>query len=205
MFSLHHLAPDLLHQVAFHVGSADPLGPPTSLASFLRTDKSIHYQLNSKRNPHLWADLFRHSFDVSSLRRRFPADCLTAKSLAEEFERRWKSLTRIRHAAETHDWRKKAYKEVHITEDMLTVFLMLTESDGKNAIQLIRWANVDHWIASFVHKFLGEAFRYPKMPPEKPLWSLAMWVTWMMTDYSVSPSRVSDVTNMLTIDSRTTP
>ena len=187
MFPFHRLAPDVFDTIAHYVGTADPLGPPASLASFLRTDRFIYSHLNPRQNPHLWANLFRHSFDMAALRRRFPSDWLTSSCLANEFERRWKSLARIRKTARTNNWTKKVYRESHIAEDMLTVFLMLTESDGKNAIQLIQWANVDDWISSYTYKFFVEALtRNPRMPPEKPIWSLALWITWMLTDYGES-------------------
>ncbi|KAG8956606.1 hypothetical protein FRC04_000084 [Tulasnella sp. 424] len=184
--SLTNLAPDVLTHVALCLATSsdpNPLGPPRHLLSLLLTNKRLYTLLNYRDNACLYAEIFRYQFDVRSLHRRLPSSRLTAQNLAAELIRRWTSLKRISRQGSSGDWRPRTYPDHQIKEDLMTTFLMFLESDGRNAIQLIQYAQVHNWINQYYEFRLTTIHREPTMPAETDEASLAMWIAWLLTDY----------------------
>ncbi|KAG8935020.1 hypothetical protein FRC01_010525 [Tulasnella sp. 417] len=185
--TLASLPPDVLTHVALCLATStdsNPLGPPKHLVPFLSTSKTVNDTLSYKMNPFLYAEIFRYQFDIRSLRRRLPSSRLTAPNLGAELQRRWICLKRIqRQGKSTADWRSRTYPDHEIKEDLMTAFLMLLESDGRNAIQLIRYAQLHSWINQYCQLRLTKIHREPSMPAETDEASLAMWIAWLLTDY----------------------
>ncbi|KAG8961278.1 hypothetical protein FRC00_012774 [Tulasnella sp. 408] len=81
------------------------------------------------------------------------------------------------------DWRARTYADHQIKEDLMTAFLMLLESDGRNAMQLIQYAQLHSWINQYYQFRLTKIHHEPSMPAESDEASLAMWIAWLLTDY----------------------
>lgn len=184
--TLTSLPPDVLTHVALCLATStdsNPVGPPKHLLPFLLTSRTVNNHVSYNTNPSLYADIFRYQFDVRSLHRRLPSSRLTAPNLAAELRRRWTSLKRILKQGASADWRDRTYKDHEIKEDLMTAFLMLLESDGRNAIQLIQYAQLHSWINQYYQIRLTKIHREPSMPAETDEASLAMWIAWLLTDY----------------------
>ncbi|KAG8937125.1 hypothetical protein FRC02_006325 [Tulasnella sp. 418] len=185
--SFNSLHTDLIHIIGFHAGTTPLLGPPSGLVPLLSVSKRIHSVLNSESNPHLYSQLFRAKFDSLAIRRRFPVSSITARALTDELARRWRSLARIRKWAtipNENAWKYTArYRTRESREDLMTAYIMLTESDGYNALQLLRWAHLDEYLIRYrKHRFVDE-HADSDMPSETEEKSLFFGVLWMLLDY----------------------
>ncbi|KAG8898460.1 hypothetical protein FRB99_007427 [Tulasnella sp. 403] len=178
---IHTLAPELVQRIALHLLRDYPLGPPQPILPLLLTDRFFYDSLNSNDHPHLYAQIFRRSFDVEAIKRRFPRDQLTAGNLTRELQRRWRCLTRMRRMAASFGWR--TYVEADRTEDLTTAFVVLTESDGMNALQLIQWVNLPTWLDKYITTHVVPHHTTPQMPPDSPQTCLAIQLSWMLCDY----------------------
>ncbi|KAG8989320.1 hypothetical protein FRB94_014481 [Tulasnella sp. JGI-2019a] len=183
------LAPEILQRVALCVATENnPLGPPSGLLPLLTSSPQLYAALNVHDHPHLYAEIFRHSFDTEAIRRRFPSKQLTAQALSIELRRRWTCLTRIRHMVEPANQLLWSYEHHdygidEAREDLMTAYLMLMESDGLNAIHLLQYAKIDLFLEAYWRHRLVPIHYEPEMPPESEETSLFLWVMWLVTDY----------------------
>ncbi|KAG8908236.1 hypothetical protein FRB99_008301 [Tulasnella sp. 403] len=180
--------PEILDEIAFQTSQLNDVGPPKDLANLLVTSKSIHRAISSSTV--LLARIFRAHFDYAALARRFRPEWLTPHALAEELKTRWKTLKRIRHIAVVWAGRKSddektlldAWAKTSVIDDLWMAFLMLLESDGKNILQLVKWAKMHDYLNAFQsYKLVPRAERHG-FQPEGLDTSLALWVAWLLTD-----------------------
>jgi len=68
-------------------------------------------------------------------------------------------------------------------EDLMRAFLMMTESDGMNAFQLLRWANLDTYLARYMEHQLMPIHEAPEMPRESEETALFLSLSWLCLDY----------------------
>lgn len=183
-----NLAPEIIQRIAFNLATQNPTGPPSGLLPLLTASPYLYAALNINDNPTLYADIFKHTFDTSAIRRRFPASNLTARALAVELQRRWISLKRLRamsnpiHGAWFEKKRNNVFESI-VKEDLMTAFLMLVESDGRNAVHLLQWAKLDTYLENYMQRILVPIHSEPAMPPASESTSLLLWVMWLVSDY----------------------
>ncbi|KAG8862798.1 hypothetical protein FRB96_000808 [Tulasnella sp. 330] len=194
------LAIELLHHIAYFAAIPtsslpSPITPPSSLLSLLSVCRAWHASLNSRDHPHLYARIFRATFDSSALYRRFHRPCLTAPSFTIELIRRWNSLKRIRYfsgggglgsgisGASQVGWQPRRYKKSMVLEDLMTMYIMLIENDGRNVGVLKDYAGVEAWLDRYrswrMIKMHSETSRMPEDSDET---SLFWWVEWLLMD-----------------------
>lgn len=183
------LAPEILQRIALCVATGNSaLGPPSGLLPLLTSCPQLYASLNAHDHPHLYAEIFRHSFDTAAIRRRLPQAQLTAHALSIELRRRWTCLKRLRRMAEPQNRRLWSfeyhdYGVLEAREDLMTAYLMLVESDGPNAVHLLQYAKIDLFIEAYWQYRLLPIHFEPEMPAESEETSLLLWVMWLVTDY----------------------
>ncbi|KAJ3569117.1 hypothetical protein NP233_g5268 [Leucocoprinus birnbaumii] len=125
--SLEFLPSDILHQIAHQAtkNSFPALGT-RQILSLLLTSSTLYQTLNLKSCPHLYADIFRSSFDTYALLKRFKFQ-VTDSVLANELVVRCQMLRRIRR----HNSSSSALRD-----DLWTALWMVYESDGRNEFHL---------------------------------------------------------------------
>ncbi|KAI9444668.1 hypothetical protein H4582DRAFT_1910428 [Lactarius indigo] len=128
-------------------------------------------QFHMSSSNDLYAKIFLGMFDVGAARRRFGTLASRSRILASQLKSYCVALKRIR----------RGDLNAPDIEDLLrTVFILLTENDGKNREQL-EWANAYQFANNFVHQRLWQD-TINGWPRDTPLHSLALWVLWCMTD-----------------------
>ncbi|KAG8929120.1 hypothetical protein FRC01_004854 [Tulasnella sp. 417] len=183
------LAVELVQLIALHLAtpsaSTTDVRPPKDLVPLLCTSRSFYYALNKHTNPHLYAEIFRRTFDTSALYRRFPVSQLSATALTHELQRRWTCLSRVRRlsTAGGHLWTSRKHKKADLLEDLMTMYLMFIESDGGNAKLLLRYANVMGYLDQFKQNRLANMRLRPDMPEESEENALWLWLCWFTLDY----------------------
>ncbi|KAG8865194.1 hypothetical protein FRB96_000084 [Tulasnella sp. 330] len=190
------LAPEILQRIALSVATdnREP-GPPSGLLPLLTSSPRLYASLNAHDHPHLYAEIFRYSFDTMAIRRRFPNAQLTAHALSIELKRRWTCLKRIRRMAQPQNQRLWSseyhnYGVIQAREDLMTAYLMLVESDGLNAVHLLHYAQIDLFLEAYWQHRLLPIHYEPEMPKESEETSLLLWVMWLVTDYRKTLLRV---------------
>ena len=165
---------EVLERIGLEVALSPALGPPVHLIAFLCTCKHVYHTISHVRSNDLYAKIFRGMFDVGAPRRRFSASAIRSRFLASQLKSYCVALKHIR----------RGDINAPDIEDLLrTVFILLTENDGKNREQL-EWANTYQFVNDFVHQRLWQD-NINGWPRDTPLHSLALWVLWCMTDASV--------------------
>ena len=167
------LPQELLERIALHLALSNQTGPPVNLIPLLCTCKYVRHALSSND---LYAKIFQGMFDVDAPRRRLGPRALNSRFLASQLKIYCTALRRIRHG------------DIFApdVEDVLrTVFILITENDGKNRAQL-EWANTYGFAKTFVHRRLWHD-PVNGWPRDTPLHALVLWVMWCMTDQSVPP------------------
>lgn len=126
--SLEALPSDVLENIALHavVGSYLALGVPSRILPLLLTSSTLHRILCMKSCPHLYADIFRETFDIDAVLRRLKFQ-VTDSALASELVVRCQTLQRIRRRCLSPDYLRK---------DLWAAFWMIEESDGLNEMHL---------------------------------------------------------------------
>src|SRR5229473_39184 len=118
------LPQELLERIALHLALSNQTGPPVNLIPLLCTCKYVRHALSSND---LYAKIFQGMFDVDAPRRRLGPRALNSRFLASQLKIYCTALRRIRHG------------DIFApdVEDVLrTVFILITENDGKNRAQL---------------------------------------------------------------------
>ena len=151
----------------------DALGPPQHLPALFATCRIIYETLG--RSHELHARIFRAKFDVSAAHRRFGPDALLSRNLASQLRTYCLTLKRIR-SGDVHSLTLEA--------DLWEAFLMLTESDGKNFVQLTEYAHLPLFADRLVRARLPEDRAPGGWPVENNVTSLATWILWMLTSRS---------------------
>jgi len=170
---------ELLERIALHLALSNTTGPPVHLIALLCTCKYVRHALSSTD---LYSKIFRGMFDVDAPRRRLGPRAHHSRFLSSQLKTYCTALRRIRHG------------DIFApdVEDVLrTAFILLTENDGNNRAQL-EWANTYGFVNSFIRRRLWQD-TVNGWPRDTPLHSLVLWVMWCMTDQSVSPFLLSDL------------
>ncbi|KAI0053416.1 hypothetical protein FA95DRAFT_1579522 [Auriscalpium vulgare] len=166
---------EILERIALELALLVPHGPPVHIVPLLQTCRHIHRALAYPRANDLYARIFRGMFDVDAARRRFGKRALRSRHLADQLRTYCAALQRIRRADIRAD---------SVMADLWTAFILLTENDGKNRVQL-DWARLGPFVDAFVLQRLWENPQ-DGWPRDTSINALALWVMWGMTDTSVS-------------------
>ena len=169
--TLTRLPTEVLERIALAL--SPDLGPPVHLIAFLCVCRHIHTTISHVRSNDLYAKIFRGMFDVGAARRRIGISAVRSRFLASQLKIYCTTLKRIR---------RGDINAPDIEDIMLTIFIMLTENDGKNREQL-EWANTYQFLHNFVQHRLWED-TINGWPRDTPIHSLALWSLWCMTDAS---------------------
>ncbi|KAG8900475.1 hypothetical protein FRC01_010126, partial [Tulasnella sp. 417] len=192
--SLSDLPIEIFQEIAVQTvtSAAAPAGPPSAIRHLLLTSKQINNRLSFEANPSFYGEIFDAQFDTAALKRRFHSSRLTAPCRAAELKRRWVCLKRIKQYARGRQavWGYPGYPGIYSEKDKLQdawlAFLMLTENDGQNMIQL-SWANVVDWTRSFIHFDIHavsvNAQRTGQLPVVSESRALGLWLYWMTTKF----------------------
>jgi hypothetical protein len=173
---------EILERIGLKVALLSPLGPPVAFIPLLCTCKYLHHLLSFHRSKDLYAKIFRGMFDVDAPRRRFGRRALNSRFLASQLKTYCITLQRIR----------RGDIFAPDVEDILRMaFILLTENDGKNRVQL-EWANTYSFANLFVrHRLWQDPVN--GWPRDTPLHSCALWIMWCMTDNGVLPSTIHTI------------
>ncbi|KAG8892103.1 hypothetical protein FRC00_012623, partial [Tulasnella sp. 408] len=201
--SLSDLPVEIFQQIAVQTvtSAAAAAGPPSAIRSLLLTSKQINNRLSFDANPSFYGEIFDAQFDTTALKRRFHSSRLTAPCRAAELKRRWICLKRIKQYSRSAASAQKEvgrqavwgypgfpgiYSEKDKLQDAWLAFLMLTENDGQNMVQL-SWANVVDWTRSFIHFDIHavsvNAQRSGQLPVVSESRALGLWLYWMTTKF----------------------
>lgn len=162
---------EVLERIALQVALSPALGPPVHLIALLCTCRHVYNTISHARSSDLYAKIFCGMFDVGAARRRFGTLAIRSRFLASQLKSYCVALKRIR---------RGDLNPPDIEDLLRTVFILLTENDGKNRAQL-EWANAYQFANNFVHQHLWQE-TINGWPRDTPLHSLALWVQWCMTD-----------------------
>lgn len=140
--SLLSMPPDVLSRIALQ--SVYQSSPTSTCASRLRTLSSLlilcrdtHARLSLSTNPYIYGKIFRLFFDVEPIRRRLGTAAIRSTVLAYELQRRLVMLKRLKAFLCKPNDSGLPSPEAMIS-DLILLLFMLTESDGKNILQLRR-------------------------------------------------------------------
>jgi len=112
-------------------------------------NRRTHALLEPAALPHLYASIFRATFDLPALHRRLPPSRLTSPRLALELRRRWTVLKRLR-ASPTASATAGPLHE----ETLWVALLLCLENDGRNLFLLRNYGQSTRWISAVA----GRAF-----------------------------------------------
>jgi len=169
---LSHLA---LVTVSLSAGIPTPREITTVIALTL-TCCSIHYKLSLSHNPHLYADIFRLMFDIAAIRRRVGAEATASSALTSELEQRVKALKRIKVVLDAFECEEASWDV--ISTDLMCLFIMMTENDGKNRYQLINFVDVTR-ISGYLVAYASRTGPTPSGLARKPDHGLIIALMWM--------------------------
>lgn len=180
--SLANVPQEVLEHIAFFSATNDFLGPPRGILPLLVLNRTMYNALSVATNPHLYARIFTHKFDVSSAFRRMGKDALPATALAEELRKRSIALKRIRYRLDS----KGAACQNTLTELLWTSYLMVLESDSKNERQLREYAQMNGWLKEYWFDPAGASGavhtvkNIDRWPENTERICLALWLFWFL-------------------------
>ncbi|KAF8064298.1 hypothetical protein FPV67DRAFT_1672019 [Lyophyllum atratum] len=122
--SLDTIPSDVLQHIAYLLATASPTEPPRHLVHLLLANSTMHRTLNMRACPHLYAKIFRATFDFDLLLHAR----LTDSVLAVELHRRYRLLWRTR---------RKGHSSDPTAEEMWAAIRMVLENAGRNHALLI--------------------------------------------------------------------
>jgi hypothetical protein len=99
---LERLAPELLEDIAVYAGTLDAFGASPALAALVRTSRRLHALLAPQHNTHVYARIFRKSYDTTAPARRLGAGWLKPANLLTELRARYVVLARVRSGIVPH-------------------------------------------------------------------------------------------------------
>lgn len=159
---------DILQYIALlaTLGSQPVLTTPRPVSMLLLTSSTLYRSLCVKSCPHLYANIFRATFDTRAGRRRFTFQ-LTDSALACELLFRHKMLRNVRH---------RSCLPAELRQDLWTAFWMVQESDGLNELHL-RLAGLVEYLLDIVKRWTGDTISISRESgPTRELQSLVIWL-----------------------------
>ncbi|KAG5653545.1 hypothetical protein H0H81_012354 [Sphagnurus paluster] len=163
MASFHTIPQDILEHIAWLLATETLTEPPRDLVSFLLTDSRIHGALNVRSCPHLYANIFRSTFD-------FDHDLhghLTDSSLAVELYRRYRVLWRTR---------RQDFSCEPTSDELKAAIRMVLEDAGRNAKHLAA-SGISTFIMTYVSRVLVRSATTPADYSVDMMWLLILTVT----------------------------
>ncbi|KIK03002.1 hypothetical protein K443DRAFT_131626 [Laccaria amethystina LaAM-08-1] len=166
---LERLSLEIWEKIGFYtlISPETFLGPPSGLCPLSLVSSTITDKLSVTNNSRLYARLFRSKFDTIATRRRLSQRWLTTRCLAAELIKRCEAMKRI-------------CSKDFCVDDLWTIYLMLSESDGKNHAQLFDWANLHDYV-----DFLITHRAHIRSPlawyQDDTIDALVVWIMWMTT------------------------
>jgi hypothetical protein len=184
MSSLATLPAILLERIALEAALGDPLRPPSDLVPLLQSCRRIYNLLAFQNTKDLYARIFKAKFDTAAPHRRFGPSALYSHNLADQLQRYCVALKHIRAG--------DIYSQ-SILEDFWIAFIMMSENDGKNELQL-QAASLADFVERFVLERLWEdRMRYNQWPAETTINALSLWLMWLTTDHGMLPHTLSEL------------
>ncbi|KAG6380578.1 hypothetical protein JVT61DRAFT_4941 [Boletus reticuloceps] len=178
---------ELLEKIVLEL-HGDPASPPAAVLPLLLTSKYFYRSLGFQYNNHLYASLFRLSFDSSAPVRRL--GYLNAPGLCSQLRSDYSAINCIRRGDIHAD---------NVPQTFWTCFSMLLENDGKNRCQLDA-AGLPDFVDSFIRERLYE-HSVDGWPAENDINSLALWLLWLtITDDRLSaqtPAQRAQMTRLI--------
>lgn|ERR1700722_5802422 len=159
---------DVLTHIAFLSASSSIFYPPTDVFHLSLSSRDMYDTLSIQSCPHLYAKLYSICFDTAAIRRRFRSPhMLTSSALCSEFVQRCRVLRRVR---------RGDISSQDLAQDLLTVYMMILESDGLNEMQLAV-SGFPQYIAMLVQARLPHLEATNALTNETD--SLAVWLLWL--------------------------
>jgi hypothetical protein len=186
---------EILEHVGFYLATEQLCGPPSALVPFLLTSRQIYNRLSPLENPHFYALIFAHKFDVKTAKRRLGDVRVSSVAMAEELKRRFMVLRRIR---SKKDCFADQSSPDNCTDDILaTAYLMMLENEGKNKQQLLAYADIGQWIKDYLLHDKGASLTRQQLlnggyPLPTTRAALAMWLFWFFMRPGEFPNRAPD-------------
>lgn len=187
---------EVLEHVTFFSVAHSFLGPPATLLSLLLANRKFYSRLSFTSNPHLYARIFAHKFDIEPVVRRLGPDRTTPPILAHELKLRCLLLKQFRTRLDSTIQPGPDYEtdlETRSRHELLChAYLMMLDNEGKNEKQLREYAKLDDWLreywfaemgASRAVSFLGAELWLPESPER----SIAMWLFWFFLTPGIRP------------------
>lgn len=166
-FTVDNPSCEIWERIAFYTVTGESeetfLGPPAEICSLVLLCRAVYRQISFQHNTHLYARIFRYKFDFLAPARRLSERWRTTKCLAFELIKRWKALKRIK-ATELN------------VEDLWTAYLMMSENDGKNSAQLLKYACFDSYLQSLII-YRGTSLELA-WHRDHTVDSLVLWLLW---------------------------
>lgn len=160
---------DVLQHIAFLLGTLSVMEPPQHLLSLLLASSKIHRSLNVHNCPHLYANIFRATFDVDF--RLHPR--LTDSALAVELCQRYRVLRRAR---------RQDMSTGLSSSELWVVLRMILEDKGRNQRHQAA-AGFLGFILSFMRTRIEIRDADPQFDQEQ-ISALAMWLLCLTLSHS---------------------
>ena len=145
--SMETLPAEVIEKVVLALVNESLLGPPADLPSLLRVSKAIHAKISVMANPSLYSSIFSRKFDDQPTVRRLGETFRHASKRANELVKRFKSLKRFKSMS-----CRQFFTASTARDDLWVAYLLFLENDGQNYQQLVNYAGVDLFAASFVQQ-----------------------------------------------------
>ncbi|KAL9710692.1 hypothetical protein Ac2012v2_006230 [Leucoagaricus gongylophorus] len=177
---------EVLEHIAFFVATSTFLGPPSDLVPLLASSRRIYSQLSITSNPHLYARVFTHKFDLKPAMRRLGKESFSPVTISAELRRRFIYLKRLRARADAYQPKgEKPQDTLH--QLLLHSCIWLLESDGRNERQLREYGKLDCWLHDFWFSHDGASramhmIQDNEWPIEDQNTTLAMWLYWLLVE-----------------------
>lgn len=188
---------EVLEQIALFCATDCFLGPPSALLPLIFTNGKIYSRLSIASNPHIYARIFAHKFDIASAIRRLGPGRTTPFLLAHELKLRCLFLKRIRSRLDSIAHTVSALEsDVFSSHDLVChAYLLMLENEGKNEKQLREYAGLDDWLREYWFADLGASRVVSSIDAgvwslESPERSLAMWLFWFLLRPGNYPSDI---------------
>ncbi|KAI0946302.1 hypothetical protein AcV7_010314 [Taiwanofungus camphoratus] len=188
MMCLDTVPHEILEHIGFFAATDSFLGPPAGVTALLAVSRRTNSALSIASNPHLWARIFAHKFDLASPLRRLGSDSTTALALATELRHRCILIRRIRLRSDTIAPTFEISRgHVRLLNSLLWMaYLMMLENDGKNKRQLLEYARIDEWLKEYLFHPSGASLIrwsvkldiWPSGDDERN--TLALWLFWFI-------------------------
>jgi len=177
---------EVLEHIAFFAATSTFLGPPSDLVPLLASSRRIYSQLSITSNPHLYARVFTHKFDLKPAMRRLGKESLSPVTISAELRRRFIYLKCLRARADAYQPKgEEPPGTLHLL--LLRSCIWLLESDGKNERQLREYGKLDCWLNDFLFSHDGASramhmIQHNEWPLGDQNTTLAMWLYWLLVE-----------------------